>query len=138
MPQNFSPKFEAVGNFVQCKDEIILLLRQNYKPQGDTWGIPSGKVHEGENPIDTACRETEEETGLVIPQNKMNFFSMVYIKFSNYDFVYYIYCARLDNRAEIKINKNEHKDAKWISPKDALDLPLIEDLDVCMELFFSG
>jgi 8-oxo-dGTP pyrophosphatase MutT (NUDIX family) len=137
MPKKFNPKFEAVGSFIQYDGEIILLHRQNHKPQGDTWGIPSGKRDNGENPLDTACRETAEETGVVIPRDEMKFFSTIYIRFANYDFVYHMYHAKLDSKPEIKINESEHKAAKWISPKDALSLPLIEDLDACMELFFG-
>ncbi len=137
MPKNFNPKFEVVGSFVQCNGEIILLHRQNHKPQGNTWGIPSGKIHKGESLLDTVCRETTEETGLVIPRDEMKFFSTVYVKFPDYDFVYHMFHTELNEKAEIKISECEHKDAKWISPKDALDLPLIEDLDGCMELFFG-
>ena len=137
MPKKFNPKFEAVGSFVQFNGEIILLHRQNHKPQGGTWGIPSGKRDDGENPLDTACRETAEETGVVIPRDEMKFFSTVYVRFADYDFVYHMYHAKLDNKPEIKISSSEHKAAKWISPKDALDLPLIEDLDGCMQLFFG-
>jgi len=137
IPKKFNPKFEAVGSFIQCKGEIILLHRQNHKPQGDTWGIPSGKRDHGEDLLDTAIRETAEETGIIIPRNEMKFFSTVYVKFADYDFVYHIYHSELANKLEIKISENEHKDAKWISPKDALDLPLIEDLDGCLKLFFG-
>ena len=137
MPKKFNPKFEALGSFVQYNNEIILLHRQNHKPQGDTWGIPSGKIHESESPLDTACRETEEETGIMVPQNKMKFFLTIYVKFSDYDFIYHVYHAKLNNKAKIKISEDEHKDAKWISPKDALGLPLIEDLDGCIKLFFG-
>jgi len=137
MPKKFNPKFEAVGSFVQCNGEIILLHRQNHKPQGGTWGIPSGKRDDGENPLDTVCRETAEETGVVIPRDEMKFFQTIYVRFADYDFVYHMYHAELENKPEIKISDSEHKAAKWISPKDALDLPLIEDLDGCMQLFFG-
>ena len=137
MPENFNPKFEAVGSFVQCNGEIILLHRQNHKPQGDTWGIPSGKRDNGEDTLDTACRETAEETGIMIPQDKMKFFSTVYVRFPDYDFVYHMYHTTLDNKPEIRINQSEHKAAKWISPKEALNLPLIQDLDACIQLFYG-
>ncbi|MFH1188979.1 MAG: NUDIX hydrolase [bacterium] len=136
-PKDFSPKFEAAGNFVQCNGEIIVLHRHNHKPQGDTWGIPSGKIHEGESPLDTTYRETMEETGLVIPRKEIQFFLTVYVTFPDYDFVYHIFHALLIKKAKIIIRESEHKDAQWISPKDALTLPLIEDLDSCIKLFFG-
>jgi 8-oxo-dGTP diphosphatase len=137
IPKIFNPKFEVTGCFVQCNGEIILLHRQNHKPQGGTWGIPSGKIHEGENMLDTACRETLEETGLAIPRDEMNFFSSVYVKHSEYDLVYHIFHTTLNKKTKIKISEGEHKDAKWVTPKDALDLPLIHDLESCIKLFFD-
>ncbi len=137
MPKKFNPKFEAVGCFVQCNGEIILLHRQNHKPQGNTWGIPSGKIHANESPMATMLREIKEETGIKFLENQIIHFSTVFVKFVEYDFVYYIFHARLDNKQDIKINEIEHKDAKWISPSDALNLSLIEDLDGCIKLFFA-
>lgn len=136
-PKYFKPKFEAVGSFVQCDGKIILLHRRNHKPQGNTWGIPSGKIHISETLKTTALRETKEETGLVIHKNKMKFFATIFVKFADYDFIYHIFHTTLNNKSIIKINKHEHKAAKWISPTDALNLPLIEDLDGCIKLFFT-
>lgn len=136
-PEIFHPRFEVVGCFIQCDGEIILLHRQDHKPEGGTWGIPSGKIHEGESLLDTACRETSEETGLRIPHDRMKFFSTAYVKFTDYDFIYHMFHTEIDQKAEIKINEREHKNARWISPKDALNLPLIEDLDNCIKLFFN-
>jgi len=136
-PKDFNPKLEAVGCFVQCNGEIALLLRQDHKPQGNTWGIPSGKVHEGENLAQTAIRETKEETGFNFSEEEMKFFKTVWVRFPEYDFVYHIFYADLDEKKEIRINSKEHKDAKWASPFDVLKLPLIGDLDGCINLFFG-
>ena len=135
--KHFNPKFEAVGCFVQCNGKIILLHRQDHKPEGDTWGIPSGKVRKNERPLNTVLRETHEETGLKIPKNNMEFFFTVFVKFPEYDFIYHIFHTKIGKRAKIKISAKEHKAAKWISPTDALDLPLIGDLDSCIKIFFG-
>lgn len=137
MPKNFKPKFEAVGIFIQCNGEIVLLHRQNHKPQGNTWGIPSGKVNTGEHPKTTVLRETKEETGLAIYGGAVKFFKTVFVKSVDYEFIYHLYCVTLNNKSSIKINNSEHKAAKWILPFDALNLPFIEDLDGCIKLFFG-
>jgi len=136
-PRIFDPKFEAVGCFVQCDGKIILLHRQNHKPQGDTWGIPSGKIDQKENPATTMLREIKEETGIIIPKNELNSYSTIYVKFRDYDFVYHIFYTTIDEKQKIKIKNDEHKDSKWITPEDALKLPLIEDLDGCIKLFYK-
>jgi len=136
-PGDFNPKLEAVGCFVQCNGKIILLHRHDHKPQGDTWGIPSGKVDSSEDPNETVLRETEEETGLKIRDDAMFHFATVYVRFKEYDFVYHIYHTELLKKEEIRINPKEHKAAGWIKPADALNMPLIEDLDGCIKMFFN-
>jgi 8-oxo-dGTP pyrophosphatase MutT (NUDIX family) len=136
-PENFKPKFEVVGNFVQYQDEIILLLRQNHKRQGNTWGIPSGKVDDGENLVTAACRETFEETGLVIPEADLEFFKTAYVRYDDYDFIYHMFSYKLDNKIEVTLSDSEHQAVKWIKVQEAFSLPLIEDLDECLRLFFK-
>lgn len=136
-PENFNPKFEVVGSFVQCAGEIILLHRQDHKPEGGTWGIPSGKIDQGELMITAASRETKEETGLIIPEENFKFFMSIYVRYDNYDFIYHMFHTELVSKPDIKISEEEHKEAKWIKPYEAFNLPLIEDLDVCLKLFFK-
>jgi 8-oxo-dGTP diphosphatase len=138
MPEKFNPKLEVAGGFIECGGEFILLHRQDHKAQGDTWGIPSGKIHDGENPRDAACRETAEETGVIISRDHMGYFATVYVRYPDYDFIYHIFHAKIKRKAEIEINRNEHKDAKWVSPQDALRMPLIGDLGTCIKLFFQN
>lgn len=49
-PQNFVPRVEVAGCFLEWKDKFLYLKRNSDKPQGDTWGIPAGKVEKGEDP----------------------------------------------------------------------------------------
>jgi len=45
-------------------DKDILLVRQRRYPLGETiWELPAGKLDAGEDPLDCARREFEEETG---------------------------------------------------------------------------
>ena len=41
------------------------------------------------------------------------------------------------NTPNILINPQEHKTFQWIAPRDALTLNLIQDLDLCIKLFFD-
>lgn len=136
-PEDFNPRFEVAGAFVECDGEIVLLHRQNHKPQGGTWGIPSGKIDQGESPLSTICREIGEETGLMIPETELRFFSTVYVKHWEYDLVYHMFHVKLAEKPVIKISEGEHKDVMWALPEVALDLPLIHDLDSCIKLFFG-
>ena len=137
IPKNFNPIFEGVGVFCEHNNSFVLLHRQSQKPEGNQWGIPSGKIKNKEKPLMAAKRELEEETGLNIPFGSINYFNKVYVKFPNYDFIYYMFHTVLDERKDIRINPEEHKDFKWTSPEDALKMNLIQDLDNCIKLYYK-
>ncbi len=83
------------------------------------------------------AREIKEETGFDIPHSNIKDFQKVYVKFENYDFIYHIFYTELNEPQEIQINTEEHKDSRWTSIPGASDLPLIEDLDGCIKLFYK-
>ncbi len=141
-PEGFNPRFEVVSCFVEYKGEIILLERPEHKPEGGTWGVPAGKVEEGEKPLAAMIRELWQETKLKIPKSKIKFDRKVYVRYPDYDFVYHIFHALLDARERIKINPKEHEKYMWIAPEKALvmentqSIALIRDLDACIRLFY--
>lgn len=65
-PEVFNPKFEVVSCFVRCDDRILLLHRQDHKPEGNSWGVPAGKVDQDESIHDAMVRELQEEIGLAV------------------------------------------------------------------------
>jgi len=136
-PQNFDSKFDVVSCFVEYNGEILLLHRQDHKPEGNTWGVPAGKVNDGENILKAMNREIQEEAGFVLPSSQFFYFGKVYVKYPNYNFVYHIYHAKLNQKQRVAINHKEHKDFRWISPKNALNMSLIQDLDACIKLLYK-
>lgn len=54
---------KIVGCFLEYNGKFLILLRQSHKPNGNTWGLPAGKVEENENERDAVVREVYEETG---------------------------------------------------------------------------
>jgi 8-oxo-dGTP pyrophosphatase MutT (NUDIX family) len=136
-PQSFDPKFDVISCFVEYNGEILLLHRQDHKPEGNTWGVPAGKVDAGENILEAMTREIQEETGFVLPSQQLSYFGKVFVKYPTYDFVYHIYHTKLEQKQKVVINHAEHKDFKWISPENALNMSLIQDLDACIKLFYE-
>ena len=136
-PEDFNSNFDIVSCFVEYNGEILLLHRQDHKPEGNTWGVPAGKNNKGEKILESILREIMEETGFELPPSQLSYFGKVYVRYPEYDFVYHIFHTKLDNIQKVAINHNEHKDYKWISPQKALDMPLIQDLDACIKLFYK-
>jgi len=82
-------------------------------------------------------REIQEETGFLFHSSQLSYFRKVYVKYPEYDFVYHIFHIKLDKNQEVIINHKEHKDFKWTSPENALNISLIQDLDACIKLFYE-
>lgn len=145
LPSDFSPaRFGAVGCFVENEGQILLLLRQVNTSHGGTWGLPSGKVDAGETIQEAMLREIQEETGIVIVEKCCRFLQTVYVRFEDeYDFVYHLFSAVLEERPEVCLNPNEHQRYQWVSPEEALARHqqrgnyLIKELDACIELYYK-
>ncbi len=137
-PEAFNPNFHSVGCFMEYSNQILLLLRQDYRQQGNTWGIPSGKVECRESPIGAVVREIKEETGFTIYPKGIAYISCVYVRFPDYDFIYHIFHTKLDEMCKVRINPEEHKDFRWVSPNEALAMNLIQDLDACIEMVYGA
>ncbi len=137
-PRGFNPSIEVVSCFVEHKGDILLLLRQDCKPQPNTWCIPAGKVDSGESRDNAIIREVREETRINLEAKFPDFFRNVYVRYPEFDFVYSIYHLRISGeRPEIIINPLEHKRYKWVTPRDSLRMNLIPDEDECIKLFYG-
>jgi len=51
-------------------DNKVLLAKPS-KGSKTMWGIPKGKVENGETYLQAAIRETKEEVGIIVPENKI-------------------------------------------------------------------
>lgn len=136
-PSDFTPRFEVVSCFVEWKENLLLLQRQSYKPQPNTWGVPAGKMKKDENRFQAMKRELREETGLKSPASTFDFLDKVFVRYPDYDFIYHIFRLKRKKKPEIEINEEEHQDYSWVTPRAASDLNLIRDLDACIELIYQ-
>ncbi len=136
-PEDFSPRFEIVSCFLENNKEFLILHRHDHKPQGNTWGVPAGKVEINEKPTEAIKREIEEETGYKIDFESLNYFKELYVRYNDFDFIYHIFHLPIKQKPNVKLEENSHKDFKWITPKDALKINLIQDLDECIKLFYG-
>lgn len=136
--KNFKEKFEIVSSFVEHDGYFLVLHRQSHKPQGNTWGVPAGKVHKNDIDLKQALsREILEETGLIFDSNNLNYFESYFVRYDDYDFIYHIFNIKLDMKPNIVLSPDEHKDYKWIKPEDAFKLDLIQDEDFCIKNYYK-
>jgi len=139
IPEGFNPRFEIVSCFVEHNGEILLLHRHSHKSQGNRWGVPAGKIDPGESIEEALLREAVEETGISIRKEDLRYFQKVFVNHEKegYDIIYHMFHTRLPERNDVTIRPEEHKRFTWVTPQNALDMHLVEDLDACIKLFYK-
>jgi 8-oxo-dGTP pyrophosphatase MutT (NUDIX family) len=138
-PDDFNAQFEAAGCFIEHEKEILLLRRLKGDRHKNTWGLPSGKIERGESPLLAMIREIQEETGIVVDESDLELIvpSPVFVRFLDYDFLYYMYRVEFGKRPCVRLSSREHGGYRWVSPYGALSLPLITDLDNCIKWVYE-
>lgn len=126
-PEDFESKIDIVGIFCEWKGKLLYLLKQDHKPQGNTWTDPGGKVDPGETPQGAIQRELFEETG--IQSNDIQFLKTYYERYPDIDFTYHKFRVRLEEDPAIILSPNEHKAYAWFTPEEALKQDLIPGED---------
>lgn len=137
IPKKFYPRFEIVSCYVEFNDKILLLRRHRHKSEGNRWGVPAGKINEGEDKLKAVIREIKEETGQEISPQQLEYLTKIYVKYPEYHFVYHMFRTKLDLQPDITMSSNEHRTYRWVSPKKALKLGLVRELDRCIKIFYE-
>ena len=109
----------AAGLLIRSEDgNYLLLLRSQDVYDPGVWGIPGGRVDEGEDPKDAAKRETKEEIG---SWRLRVFAEPIHVwRAPDADFEYQTFLAiSLDGELEPKLNW-ENDDAIWASTDTVL------------------
>ncbi|HLP86917.1 MAG TPA: NUDIX hydrolase [Candidatus Paceibacterota bacterium] len=137
-PADFTPDMEVVGCLVECQGKIVLLLRQDHKREGNKWDLPAGKVDKKDLGIKEAmCRELSEETGIQVDKKELNFYKTFYVSHLGFNFFYHYFNLKLNEFPDIVISKDEHKEFVWVTPSEALKMPLVLDEDYCMGNYYG-
>lgn len=137
-PTNFHPKFHVALCFCEQDGKLLFLQRQTGKPQEDQWGVPAGKIDQEESPEQGAKRELEEETGIKVLAEQLKAERILYDRYPNLDFIMHVFRVKLTEKIEVTLRPVEHKQFSWVTPKEALSLGLMEDVDKIIEMLYSS
>lgn len=124
-PSDFDPKMHVSSCYCEHLDKILLVKRHPKKPQGDTWGVPAGKMEENENPRMTVIREVQEEIGLNIDDPDLEMIGTLYCRLAHLDYVYHMFRKRFSLFPCILLALEEHTEMHWVTVDEALQMPLI-------------
>lgn len=141
-PVCFEPRFEIAACFLERDDgQVLFLHRMDNTSQGNAWGIPGGKVDKGETPLQAVVREIKEETGIALSSDAIQPIRTVYISNTvrnKVNYVYHMFRTKYNGSRAIAINPEEHKGYTWVTPCDALKLPLMDDEEECVLMVYPA
>lgn len=89
-------------------DRFLYLLRTDNKNPGN-WGIPGGKIEDGETLLEGIARECEEELGFFPSSAKL----IPIQKFVNHNFTYHTFFCEVENEFTPTLN-DEHCGYAWV------------------------
>jgi 8-oxo-dGTP pyrophosphatase MutT (NUDIX family) len=133
----FKKTYDVPGVFLEHDGEILLLLRQDHKPYGGTYGMVAGKADPGETIIQALLREIKEEIGLSLSEDDLIFSAKYFVRYPDFDFIHYIYRMDCTQKPELLLNETEHKGFIWSTPQEALVLTLVPGCGTCIELTYG-
>lgn len=98
--------------------EQSALVVKNWLGSGN-WALPGGGLHKGENPVDGAIREVQEELGFAIEKTALHELGLQ----KSYEHgrlisKYYLFAVQLEYQPEFVIDTKEITDHKWIHTDD--------------------
>ena len=125
LPEGFDSTLKVAGCYCEWEDKILLLKRHPEKHQGNTWGVPAGKMEENESPRMTVIREVWEEIGLNIDDEGLQSIGQLYCSLPNIDYIFYMFRKRFAFLPKIDLELEEHIEENWVTIEEAYKLPLI-------------
>lgn len=124
MPESTAYPLVTVGALI-FNDEGQILLVQTHKWH-HKFGLPGGKIEQGETAEKALIREIQEEVGLNISHIRFELLQEVIFSPEFYKpmhFIFLNYTCRASGQQTVVLN-DEAQSYQWLLPTDALELPL--------------
>lgn len=105
---------------MQFQDKFVLVHRHSHKPDGGTWGLPSGKVDPGESDLEALQRELFEETGYRADLREIELLGEFDFVSPRGDTVTFVtYRVTLTNPHDVVLEEAAHSEYKWVTVQEA-------------------
>jgi mutator protein MutT len=124
-PADFAPSGEAAGCYCEWDGKLLFVRRHPEKAFGNTWGIPGGKLEPTEDAQAAVMREVEEEVGIRLEAKRMVALGSIYMRLPQMDYTFHMFYQQLLEEPQLVLAEQEHLEARWVTPEQALQLPLI-------------
>ena len=119
---------------MEYNQKFLILFRKSNKPDGNSWGLPAGKVEEGETTGQSVLREIYEETGYTAAEEELEFLGNYQYDFPEFFLEFFTYRIFLKEPFEVQMCGREHSECKYVSAQECYALPnLIRGLHDLLE-----
>jgi 8-oxo-dGTP pyrophosphatase MutT (NUDIX family) len=137
-PLNFQPKMEASACYLELDNHILFIQQGKDKTDEGRWGVPAGKLEQGESPEMAAKRELFEETGIPIQSpSQFLYLGTLYVRKPDLDYIYHMFTIHLDQRPPIRLSF-EHSNYRWVKTEDLKNLPLRPGVKEALQYYRNG
>ena len=116
-------KEKACGTIIIDNDKVLLIQQK----QG-FYGFPKGHVEGNETEVETAIRETKEETNLDVVVDESKRFEISYIVNDNIDKKVVYFLAKLTGENNIIAQEEEINEVLWVDIDKAEDILTFDNL----------
>lgn len=142
-PNNFKPDSEFISCFFECDDKILLLKRSEHLPEGGKWEPPSCEIKGDVVSEDIELlikKKAYELTGIILESNEITYLNTLYLvlKEPEVQYICYTFHTRFLIIPDVSLRPNAHRDYVWIKPSEAVELPLVTDLEKSLRLFYKS
>jgi 8-oxo-dGTP diphosphatase len=115
----YHQQMRVVGCFLEFDGRFVILLRHSHKPDGNTWGLPSGKVEPGESDVQAVLRELHEETGYKADATELQHLGDYrFVSSTNKPYTYVTYRLKLKDEHSLVLEDVAHADHKWVTAEE--------------------
>jgi mutator protein MutT len=105
------------------EDGSYLLTRRGPQESGaGMWEFPGGKIEYGETQKQALVREIDEELGVSIPANALEFVGQNLHEYPNADILIFLWKLRVEKKPELSLV--DHDMAEWCQPPKMLEMSL--------------
>lgn len=122
-PENFVAQVQVAACCLECMGKYLFLRRSKAPTYSYNWGVPGGKLEEGETAKTAVVRELYEETAIQVLEDEIQYLRTYYIRRPVVDFAFHMFYRRLDILPDVALS-SEHDSFRWLTKVEASKLPM--------------
>lgn len=104
-----------VGCFMEYDGKFVILRRRADKPDGNTWGLPAGKVEPGETDTAAMLRELQEETGYQATKSQLEYLGDFLLGPLDAQYLFVAFRVLIAQPHKLVLDQSAHVSFAWVS-----------------------